>query len=288
MRDNKVGLSSFVIDSPFRDSSLKVLDRFRALGYDLIEICIEDPANLTPAAVRARLQDLDMSVSVGGVFTEARDMSSEDEGVRKNARAYLLECVSFADAVGARVVSGPMYAAVGKAARMTPEARAAQRARAVDGLRPVAEVAAGLDISLSIEPLNRFETDLVNTVEQGLEFCDLLDSPNVGLTLDTFHMNIEEPDLPRAIRAAGNRLLSFQASENDRGTPGSGHIDWVGVFRALVAVDYRGPVIVESFDYESPEIAQAVSLWRPAAPSMEHLARHASVFVHQRLESGSE
>lgn len=288
MRGNKVGLSSFIVESPFRDSSLKALGHFRAMGYDTIEICIDDPADLTATAVRAALRDLDMSASIGGVFTDERDMSSEEESVRKNARTYLLECVSFAAAVGARVVSGPMYAAVGKTAYLEPREREAQRARAVEGLRAVARNAADLGILLSIEPLNRFETDLVNTVEQGLELCDQIDLPNVGLTLDTFHMNIEEPDLPQAIRAAGGRLISFQASENDRGTPGSGHIDWVGVFRALDEVDYRGPVIVESFDYESREIARAVSLWRPVAPSMDQLAREASVFVRQRLEGESE
>lgn len=288
MRGNKVGLSSFVVESPFRDSSLELLDRFRAFGYDLIEICIDDPADLTAAVVYSRLQDIGMTASVGGVFTPARDMSSTDELVRKDARAYLLECVEFAAAVGAPVVSGPMYAAVGKTALLGPSERAEQRARATEGLRAVADVAASSGVSLAIEPLNRFETDLVNTVEQAIELCDLIGAPNVGITLDTFHMNIEETSLPRAIRAAGHRLLSFQASENDRGTPGSGHIDWGGVFDALDTVEYRGPVIVESFDYMSPEIAEAVSLWRPVATSMEDLARQGAVFVHQLLERGRD
>jgi len=283
MKGNPIGLSSFVIASPFRDASLKALGLYRDMGYDLVEVCLEDEEDVTPEALVEGLHSTGLSASVGGVFGDSRDMSHEDPEVRRNARAYLTKCIEFAHAVGATVVSGPMYAAIGRTQLLDPAARHAQRMRAVEALKEVADVAAERGVSLSIEPLNRFETDLVNTVEQGLELCDLIGAPNVGLTLDTFHMNIEERDLPDAIRSAGARLVSFQASENDRGTPGSGHVDWSGVFAALAEIDYSGPVIVESFDADSADIARAVSLWRPTAQSMDDLARLGAQFLRQNL-----
>jgi len=130
-----------------------------------------------------------------------------------------------------------------------------------------------------MEPLNRFETDLVNTVEQGLDLCDRIGRANVGLLLDTFHMNIEEKSFTEAMASAGDRLFHMQVAENDRGTPGSGHVPWDEVFRALDAVGYNGSVVIESFLPTVAEIARAVSLWRPVAPSMDALARDGYAFI---------
>ena len=137
---------------------------------------------------------------------------------------------------------------------------------------------------LAIEPLNRFETDLVNTVEQGLDLCDMIDRTNVGLLVDTFHMNIEEKSLSKALASAGERVFHVQFAENDRGTPGSGHVPWDEVFAALDAIAYDGWTVIESFLPTVAEIARAVSLWRPVAASMDALARDGYAFVraHQR------
>jgi D-psicose/D-tagatose/L-ribulose 3-epimerase len=129
---------------------------------------------------------------------------------------------------------------------------------------------------------------LVNTVDQGLALCRDIAADNVGLMLDTFHMNIEEKNLPEAVRRAGSKILNFQASENDRGTPGSGHIDWLGIIRALRTIGYEGGIVVESFLPTVKEIARAVSLWRPVAQSMEVLASEGARFLHASLkEKGS-
>jgi D-psicose/D-tagatose/L-ribulose 3-epimerase len=166
-----------------------------------------------------------------------------------------------------------MYSATGKTRLLSPTERERQRGWAVESLAEVAEYAAGRDVRLAIEPLNRFETDLVNTVEQGLDLCERIGGANVGLLLDTFHMNIEERSLPDAIRLAGGRVFHFHACENDRGAPGSGHIDWDGVLAALADVDYPGQIVIESFSPEIREIARAVSLWRPLAESPDALVR---------------
>ena len=140
---------------------------------------------------------------------------------------------------------------------------------------------------LAIEPLNRFETDLVNTVEQAIELCDMVDRPNLGLLVDTFHMNIEEKDVGDAVRSAGSRVFHVQVAENDRGTPGTGQVHWAEFFSALSAIDYQGQIVVESFLPTVAEIARAVSLWRPVAPSMDDLARDGLGFLRASLAEGA-
>ncbi len=134
-------------------------------------------------------------------------------------------------------------------------------------------------VRLAIEPLNRFETDLVNTVERGLELCAATGRDNVGLLLDTFHMNIEEKDLADAVRLAGDRVFHVQVAENDRGTPGSGHVPWAEFFRALDDIGYLGPLTVESFTGDNDTIAVAASIWRPLAETQDALARSSAEFL---------
>ena len=131
-----------------------------------------------------------------------------------------------------------------------------------DDLKWAAEQAASLGIQLGLEPLNRYETSLINTSAQMLEFIDDIDEPNVFVQLDTFHMNIEERDLGDAIRASGERLGYVQLAESDRGIPGDGHVPWEDVFAGLRDIDYQGPLAFESFTAENRVLARAACLWR--------------------------
>jgi D-psicose/D-tagatose/L-ribulose 3-epimerase len=151
----------------------------------------------------------------------------------------------------------------------------------VESLGRAGAHAAERGVTLAIEPLNRFETDLVNTVDQGVRLCDDIGADNVGLLLDTFHMNIEERHIGAAIRSAGRHVRHVHTCENDRGAPGSGHIDFGEVFRALDAIGYDEDVVIESFTPEIVEIARAVSLWRPLAPDGDTLASEGLRFLRE-------
>lgn len=280
-----LGLSTFVLASPFSDRDLGRLAQVREWGYDHVEVCIEDPTVLTASAVRAAAEGEGLSVLVCGAFGPERDVSHDSRAHRQRGIDYLRLCIDFAAAVGSPLVSGPMYATTGQTRLLEPEERQAQWDRAVDSLTTVGNYARSAGVALAVEPLNRFETDLVNTVEQGLALCADIGSDHVGLMLDTFHMNIEEKSLPDAIQRAGSRIFNFQASENDRGTPGTGHTDWPGVIEALRAVGYDGGIVVESFLPTVKEIARAVSLWRPVAPSMEALASEGARFLRGALDT---
>jgi D-psicose/D-tagatose/L-ribulose 3-epimerase len=280
---NPLGASTFIWASPFGDDKLHLARHVKELGFDVLEICIEDPSRVTAEAVAEAAADAGVTVSVCGAFGPDRDVSHEDAPQRRRGVEYLKVCVDIAAEVGSPHVAGPMYSATGKARLLSPEERQQQRRWAAESLREVADHAGERGVRLAIEPLNRFETDLVNTVDQGLDLCDRIDRENTGLLLDTFHMNIEEKSIPAAIRAAGKRTFHFHTCENDRGTPGTGHIDWDEVFAALRDLGYDGHLVIESFTPTIKEIARAVSMWRPVASSDDALASEGVLFLRERL-----
>jgi len=266
------GASTFIWTSPFCNEKLSLIDKANRLGFDILEICIEIPELIDVAAIAARLEQTGLKATVCGAFGPDRDLSADDGATRENGVAYLRRCVEIAWALGAKSVVGPMYSATGKTRMLDAAARQDQWRLAVENIRRVADFAADRGVKLGIEPLNRFETDLVNTVEQGLRMVADIARPNVGLLLDTFHMNIEEKDIPDALRRAAGAIVEFHACANDRGTPGEDHLPWPAIVSALREAGFEGPVVIEAFTPEIKEIARAVSIWRPLAESQDALA----------------
>jgi D-psicose/D-tagatose/L-ribulose 3-epimerase len=266
------GASTFIWTSPFSNASLELIDHASRIGFDIIEICVEDPVTIDVEKIRARLEATGMQATVCGAFGPNRDISSEEPETQSAASAYLSRCIEISLALGSGIVLGPMYSCVGNTRLLDPPARARQWRRAVENLQKVADLAAQQNVRLALEPLNRFETDLVNTIDQGLRMIEDIGRPNVGFLLDTFHMNIEETDIPSALRRAGKRIFEVHACANDRGTPGRDHLPWPEIARALRDVDYQGPIVIEAFTPTIKEIARAVSIWRPLAENQDALA----------------
>ena len=273
------GASTFIWVSPFSSDTLELIDKVAAMQFDFIEICIEDPAKIDTDQIAKRLQKAGIRALVCGAFGPDRDVSADDPALRENGRRYIGQCVDIAAALGAPMVAGPMYSATGKVALVSPEKRSQQWAWATENLRKAADHAASRGVKLAIEPLNRFETDLINTVEQGVDLVSRIGRSNVGLLLDTFHMNIEEHSVPDAIRRAGSHLLHFHACANDRGIPGKDHLPWVEIKKALSNVGYTGPWVIEAFNPDIKEIARAVSLWRPLAQNQDDIGRQGLAFL---------
>jgi D-psicose/D-tagatose/L-ribulose 3-epimerase len=281
------GASTFIWVSPFSNETLGLVKKVREMGFDIIEICIEDPAIIDVSRINEALKENDLKATICGAFGPDRDASSDDRNIRANAVKYLEACIDAARGLGAPFVAGPMYSAVGKTRLLSPDERAKQWSLAVEALKPVADYAGQRGVQLAIEPLNRFETDFINTVEQGLDLVGRVGATNVGLLVDTFHMNIEEKDIPAAIRKAGSKVFHFHSCENDRGTPGAGHVEWKEVVSALREINYQGPVVIEAFTTEITEIARAVSLWRPLAPSQDSLAQEGLRFLQKIFNKDS-
>jgi D-psicose/D-tagatose/L-ribulose 3-epimerase len=282
---NALGACTWLWTAPFSDDDAGLATRVAGLGFDVLEVCVEDTAGITADVLNAAGREANVAFSVCGAFGPDRDLASADPEPQRNALEYIAFCAELAAAVGSPHVCGPMYSAVGKARLDDPDDRAAEWRRAVDNLKRAADHAGQLGIRLAIETLNRYETDMVNTVEQALELCSNVGADNVGLLLDTYHMNIEEKSLGGAIRVAGDRIFHFHSCENDRGTPGTGHVPWDDAFAALAEVGYGEQIVIESFTPKVKEIARAVSLWRPLDADGDELARGGLAFLRSHLNA---
>jgi D-psicose/D-tagatose/L-ribulose 3-epimerase len=276
----RFGANTFIFRSPFStEKDLDLIPKLKGMGFDLIEVAVEDPALIDVAELKAALEESDMGVVTCGAFGPGRNISSLDPVERQAAKDYLVWMIDAAAELGSDVVAGPMYSAVGKARLEDPADRDQEWQYAVEGLKEIATYAGEKGVKLAFEPLNRFETDLVNVVDQGLKLIEDVGSPDLGFHLDTFHMHLEEKDSAAAVRKAGDRIFHFHACENDRGVPGSGQVDWEGVFEALFEVGYDGNVVIESFTPEVKSIARAVCIWREIAPDQDSIARDGLAFI---------
>ncbi len=280
----KFGVNTFVWVSPCTTSAVADLaPKVKGMGFDILEIACENPELIDVKQVKIDLEKYGLRPIVCGVFGPTRNICSTDHKIVENAKSYIRWLIDAAADLGSPVVGGPMYSAGGKEHIQDEEARKLEWDLSVSGIREMAQYAKSSDVKLALELLNRFETDILNIVSQGLEFIDQTGMDNVGLHLDTFHMLLEEKNSADAIRLAKNKIYHFHACENDRGVPGTGQVHWVEVAQALKDVNYAGPVVIESFTSQIKEIASAVCIWREIAPSQDAIAEQGLKFLRPLL-----
>lgn len=204
-----------------------------------------------------------------------RELVAASPETVRDTQDYLRHCVDVAVAVGSPTISGPAYASVGRTWSLDADERRSVLAELRENLRPVLAYAGERGVRIGVEPLNRYETSLINTVEQALDALPA----ECGLALDTYHLNIEERSPAQAIRDAGSRIALIQVCGTDRGAPGSDHFDWTAFAAAVKDVEYTGPLVIESFTPDNTTIATAASIWRPLAASQDELATNGLAFL---------
>jgi D-psicose/D-tagatose/L-ribulose 3-epimerase len=280
----KIGANTMIWAADFTQDDIPLIDKIAAMGFDVIEVLVtsaEPPFNADQ--VRKRIKDAGLKCSVSASLTAECDLSSADRDVRDRGIGFLRSIVGTAEAIGADIVGGPLYARLGRLKFLSPEVRAQERDRSAAALRQVAKTAEDKGVVLAVEPLNRFESDFLNLAEHAVPFVEAVGSPAVGIQLDTFHMSIEEKDVGAAIRCAKKHLKHMHMSENDRGVPGSGQVRWSEVRQALLDVGYDGYLVIESFNPAIPTLAEFVRIWRPFAPSQDALARDGLQFLRRLM-----
>ena len=280
----KFGINSWVWVSPLSTERLETLaPHIAELGFDWIEFPIEgmEDVDYERAAVIIRDSGLDVSCCVA--MGPDRDLIHPDERIRENGMAYVRHCIDAVQMVGGTNLVGPLYSSVGRTWQQTADERAHDLDILVPNLRSLAEYAGDRGVVMGVEPLNRFETSFINLAGQVIEVVDRVGHPSCAIMLDTFHMNIEQKSIGDAIRAAGPQLVHLHSCENDRGTPGSGNVDWNGVAQALKDINYDGPVVIESFTPDVKSIAKAAAIWRPLADSSDSLASEGLAFLRGLL-----
>ena len=243
----RFGINTFLFTSPFTNQSTRLFQTFKKWGFDTVEIPVEDPSHIDPLHVKTQLKKHGLVCgSICACMGPGRDFRGSAHEQR-TAMKYCKALVDQAARIGCPRIIGPIYSVVGKADAVEPKLRKKEFSLVVKNLKVLARYAASKRIELCIEPLNRFETDFLNTCDKGLKLIQTVGAKNVKLHLDTFHMNIEEKDQAAAIRKAGRRLGHFHACGSDRGTPGKDHIAWKPIVKALKDIQYKGDVVIESF-----------------------------------------
>jgi D-psicose/D-tagatose/L-ribulose 3-epimerase len=280
----RFGINTFLFASPFTNASVKLFPRFKQWGFDSVEIPIEDPALIDSAFIR---YELDMHGLSCGAVTPCLGPERDLRGTpRQQAAAldYMGRIIDQMEVLGCPTLSGVIYSAVGRAEAYPAEVRRQHWRTVVKNLRYLSDYAAGCGCCVAFEPINRFETDFINTCDQGLAMIEDVNHPALKLHLDTFHMNIEEKDPAAAIRKAGRLLGHFHACGSDRGTPGNDEINWHAIAAALKAIRYKGDVVIESFTQDVKSIARAASIWRKIEPTREEIAVKGVKFLRQCLK----
>jgi len=278
-----LGISTWVWTAPATAEVLEeLIPHIAAMGFDVVELPVETPGQFDAERARRLADEHGLGISVCAVIGEGRDLLLPDQAA--NGSAYLRECIDIAAEVGSPTLVGPFYSAVGRCWRATSDERERDMARLAGLLQDVCDRASERGVKLGIEPLNRFETSFLNTTAQAIELVEQVGHPALGLSLDLFHMGIEEKSPGDAVRQAGSRLLHLQVAENDRGTPGTGHLPWSDISAALREIGYQGSVVIETFSQQVEAIARAASIWRPLAPDPDTLARDGLRFLRTLLE----
>lgn len=285
----KFGVSTWLWTSPFTTASIQELfPKIAQMGFDVVEIAVEDASLIDVKAVKKALAQYNLKANICGAFGPARDFTHADSSVHQNCFSYIESCLDLCVELETPFFGGPMYSAVGKARMLPPEQRKSEWGLAVKNLRQVCDMAELRGLQIALEPLNRFESDLVNTADDVLRLVQDINHPAAQIMLDGFHMSIEERDIEKAIIAAGDKLIHLQVSENYRGIPGTGQTCWNAYKKGLEAINYNGTVTIESFTSDNKELAGAVCFWNPKAESQDMFASEGLRFLKNWANEKSE
>ncbi len=279
----KISINTVLFVSPFTNASTELFRRFKQWGFDAVELLIENPAHIDPAFVKRELDRHGlMCGSVAAAINPERDLRGNAASQRTGVK-YLCALIDQMVTLDARVLSGPVYSYVGRTEAYSAAEKKRHWQAVVKNLKTVTRYAAERGKLVCVEPLNRFETDFLNTTEQGLKLIADVGSLALKLHLDTFHANIEEKHQGDAIRRAGKHLGHIHACGCDRGTPGNDHIDWKSIAAALKAIKYDGDIAVESVTLDVPRIARSAGIWRRMEKTRDEIAYNGLKFLRKTL-----
>lgn len=266
------GINTFLFTSPFSNESISLFPKFKEWGFDSVEIAVEDVSHITPSLIRKALDDNGLKcASACAALGEGRDLRGS-VSEQNAAFDYLKALLDIMPEIGAPVVIGPLYSSVGRAEPYEKDQRRRQWDTVAGHFRKLSDHASKSGLKMAIEPLNRYETDFINTCDQAMRMINDVGGDALTVLLDSYHMNIEEKDPAKAIIKAGSKLGHFHACGSDRGTPGGDQINWKNIRAALGQIDYQGSIVIESFTTDVKVIAKAASIWRNFEPSQEDIA----------------
>lgn len=273
------GAHSFLFTFPFTDRSTHVFRTIREIGFEAVELSFNGPGDFDPKRVRKALRQQELECcALCGLFGPGRDLRGTTEE-QEGARTFIRSCIDTCAELECGLLSGPLYSRVGRTDPTTYDQRREQLKTVAAHLHQLCDYGADKGVRLAVEPLIRFETDLINTCGEALELIEMVSHPQLGIHLDTFHMNTEETNPAIAIIQGGERLYHVHAADNHRGAPGSGTFDWKGFRDALGYIGYNQAIVLEAFHPDVPDISYAAAVRRKTSASNVELARQGLAFL---------
>ncbi len=279
-----IGCHGLVWTSSFdRDGLEKAVTGTVSTGYDLLEIPLFDPFGFDLEAATAVLAEHPVTISASLGLSADADLLGDPEQVAAG-RAKLVKAVDVVADLGGAYLVGVLYSQL---AKYTAPVSTEARRRSVAALQEVADHASTRGLTLGLEVVNRYETNLFTTARGALAYIAEIDRPNVGVHLDTYHMNIEEPDMIQPILESADKLVYVHVGESHRGYLGTGTVDFDTFFKGLAFAGYDGPITFESFSsaVADPSITRMLAVWRDLWDDSADLAAHANGYIRNRLHA---
>jgi len=277
----RIGISAFAWTAQFDRTHLEILPFVKKMGLSAVEVPMFDPAALAVTAIRDAFQGNDLECTVCAILPERFNPISPDAGTRRKAAEHLKRCIEAAGKMGAKLLGGPLFSPIGYLPGHRPTED--EWSWAVETFQALGGELESSDMTLSIEPVNRAETFFLRTAAEAKRLCESIGNPRIGVTIDTFHANIEELDIAAAILSLGSHLKHLHASENDRGPLGRGHVPFAAIVGALRRLDYKGYLMIEGFGYSAEEKNAPGTLWASRDVSPAQLAMESTHYLRKLL-----
>lgn len=269
---------------------IKYINKAADIGFDILEFQAQPLLEMTKDHMlkikkEADVRGIELTYSLG--LDPAYDVSSSSESVRLGGIEYLKRIVEKVSFMNGKIISGVSYAGWGTSNEVIDDKKALVD-RSISSMKEIVKTAEDYGVIYCVEAVNRFESAVINTAQEALTYIEAVDSKNIGVLLDTYHMNIEEKSIGDAIRLVGNKLTSFHTGENNRTAPGRGHLDWDEIFKALSDIKYQGRIVSEPFIMMGGEVGSDIKVWRnliddPTEEKVDNEARFLLAFEKEMI-----
>lgn len=279
----RFGVHSFIWKKEFEGYESSIVEEAKVWGFDGLEISTHALDQIQPETLKAYRDRHEIELTLCTSMPPGLSLTTDDPECWQQSICYVQQAITFAKACNMTQVSGPLIHPVGHLSGQPLQEQEEKRLH--QAFNQIAETLEKHEIRLALEPLNRFQGYAINTVVQGLDLLKAIDSPQLGLLLDLFHMNIEEKDIIQAFLQAGDRCFHVHACACDRGTPGTDTLPWPELFQALETIHYQGWIVIESFNAQDSELATSARVWRSLASSSEAIARDGLKFLRQTYQA---
>jgi len=264
------------------EEDLPVIGQLKEMGYDGVELPLFEAGDLPRyQKLGEHLDDLGLGRTAVTILGADANPISPEAVVRKKGVESVQAVLDCCAAAGVETLVGPFHSALGEFSGNPPTED--EWNWGVQSVREMSEYAGKVEVKLAVEPLNRFETYLLNSQADAAKFAREVDHPNCGMLYDSFHANIEEKSIAAAIDSCADKIFHVHISENDRSTPGAGGVNWQENFDGLHRAGYNGWLAVEAFGRRLPEIAAATKIWRKMYDTEIQLAQDALAFMRSEV-----